>query len=110
MAAREPKQTHTKSADKNQKVSNEKDLETIRQWQKHYRKAFPSFVFYFESLPDEVGLRFSRQILLLGGVSPTVELDSVGEIEANDTLPIPARREVLLQVGHTCHYDTAYPK
>ncbi|KAL8651802.1 MAG: hypothetical protein Q9226_004542, partial [Calogaya cf. arnoldii] len=28
-------------------------FEGIRQWQKHYRKVFPTFVFYFESIPDE---------------------------------------------------------
>jgi regulatory subunit for Cdc7p protein kinase len=45
------------------------NLETIRQWQKHYRKIFPQFVFYFESIPEDVRVRFAKQIALLGAVS-----------------------------------------
>lgn len=42
---------------------------TIRAWQKHYRKVFPSFVFYFDSVPDDVRVRFSNQITSFGAVS-----------------------------------------
>jgi len=48
------------------------DLESIRQWQKHYRKNFPSFVFYFESfesIPEDVRLKHIRQVRDLGAVS-----------------------------------------
>ncbi|KAJ5671964.1 hypothetical protein N7507_001091 [Penicillium longicatenatum] len=41
-------------------------LDTIRQWQRHYRKAFPQFVFYFDSIPDDVRRKFSRQVIALG--------------------------------------------
>ncbi|KAL9113496.1 MAG: hypothetical protein Q9187_007614 [Circinaria calcarea] len=41
-------------------------LETVRQWQKHYRKVFPSFVFYFESVTEDVRKQCSRQIAGLG--------------------------------------------
>ncbi|QSS57719.1 G1/S regulator [Histoplasma capsulatum var. duboisii H88] len=41
-------------------------LDSIRQWQKHYRKAFPQFVFYFESIPEDVRNKCSRQIMALG--------------------------------------------
>ena len=44
------------------------DQETIRQWRKHYRKAFPSFVFYFESLPADVALKASKNVASLGAV------------------------------------------
>jgi regulatory subunit for Cdc7p protein kinase len=44
------------------------NLETIRQWQKHYRKVFPEYTFYFESIPDDLKARFSRQIANLGAV------------------------------------------
>lgn len=50
------------------KVSEE-DLESIRQWQKHYRKSFPKFVFYFESIPGDVRLKYTKQVLALGAVS-----------------------------------------
>lgn len=42
---------------------------TIRAWQKHYRKVFPSFVFYFDSMPDDIRVRFSKQINSFGAVS-----------------------------------------
>ena len=47
----------------------EESLESVRQWQRHYRKAFPNFVFYFESIPDESRKQISRQIAHFGAVS-----------------------------------------
>ena len=44
-------------------------LEGIRAWQKHYRRVFPMFVFYFESVPDDILSRCARQIRSLGAVS-----------------------------------------
>jgi regulatory subunit for Cdc7p protein kinase len=44
-------------------------LDNIRQWQRHYRKAFPQFVFYFDSIPEDVRRKFSRQVVALGAVS-----------------------------------------
>ncbi|KAI9803582.1 MAG: hypothetical protein M1825_001925 [Sarcosagium campestre] len=50
-----------------QKRSNTIDNnETVKQWQRHYRKVFPQFVFYFESIPDDLHRRCSRQVLSLG--------------------------------------------
>lgn len=60
-AARKPP-----SAQKPQRTAD--SLESIRQWQRHYRKAFPQFVFYFESVPDDVRTKVSRQIQYLGAV------------------------------------------
>lgn len=50
---------------KYEKASAEK-LDNIRQWQRHYRKAFPGFVFYFDSLPADVRNRSLREVLALG--------------------------------------------
>jgi regulatory subunit for Cdc7p protein kinase len=61
-AARKPASAHKPTAD---------SLESIRQWQRHYRKAFPQFVFYFESVPDDVRTKVSRQIQYLGAVCST---------------------------------------
>lgn len=44
-------------------------LQGIRQWQKHYRKVFPTFVFYFESVSDETRARYSKFIRVFGAVS-----------------------------------------
>ena len=67
------KQTHSQrvtstAADRAQKPTDE-SLESIRLWQRHYKKAFPQFVFYFENIPEEQRGRVSRQILSLGAVS-----------------------------------------
>jgi regulatory subunit for Cdc7p protein kinase len=43
--------------------------DSIRQWQKHYRKLFPSFSFYFDSVGDDARTRFVRHITSLGAVS-----------------------------------------
>lgn len=41
---------------------------SIRQWQRHYRKAFPHFVFYFDAIPIEARSKCSRQVIALGAV------------------------------------------
>lgn len=53
--------------DRAQKPTDE-SLESIRLWQRHYKKAFPQFVFYFENIPEEQRGRISRQVLSLGAV------------------------------------------
>ncbi|EEA28199.1 Cdc7p-Dbf4p kinase complex regulatory subunit [Talaromyces marneffei ATCC 18224] len=68
MAVREQKDSGAAQAPRNSrydKVSAEK-LDNIRQWQRHYRKAFPNFVFYFDSLPADVRNRSLREVLALG--------------------------------------------
>jgi len=65
VAVREkPQQTVTK-ADK----ANEDNLEKIRVWQKHYGKIFPTFVIYFESVPEEIRIKYTKQVIALGAVS-----------------------------------------
>ncbi|KAF2796206.1 hypothetical protein K505DRAFT_271932 [Melanomma pulvis-pyrius CBS 109.77] len=85
-AAREIKAV-SKQTEKSQRVVNE-NLETIRQWQKHYRKMFPSFVFYFESIPDEMRYRVSKQVQTLG--AREVKFFSREATHVITTRPIPA--------------------
>lgn len=42
------------------------NLETVRQWKRHYKRQFPGFVFYFESVSDDVRVKTSRQLQTLG--------------------------------------------
>ena len=44
-------------------------MDSIRQWQRHYRKVFPQFIFYFDSVPEDTRSKCSRQVLALGAVS-----------------------------------------
>lgn len=44
------------------------DLETIRQWQRHYRKLFPQFAFYFDSVSDPQKDKLMSRARILGSV------------------------------------------
>lgn len=87
-----------KSPDKSRRPGD--GLENIRQWQRHYKKAFPQFVFYFESVPDDVRRKMSQQVQMLGAVcrrpmgSSRMLTDVVAE-----------RRKVLFEVCHSCCHN-----
>ena len=51
------------------KSTTMQSVESMKQWQIHHRKMFPTFKFYFENLPVEDAGRLSRQARLLGAVS-----------------------------------------
>lgn len=53
---------------RHEKLSAE-TIDSVRQWQRHYRKAFPQFIFYFDSIPVDVRTKCSRQVKELGAVS-----------------------------------------
>lgn len=40
----------------------------VRAWQKHYRKAFPGYVFFFENISADVLTKAQKQITSLGAV------------------------------------------
>lgn len=61
---RKPVSQSQQHAEKPQKDN----LESVRQWQRHYKRQFPGFVFYFDNVPDDVRLRATRQIQSLGAV------------------------------------------
>ena len=46
----------------------EQTAEAVKQWQKHYRRAFPAMVFYFESVSRDQMSRLSGQVRSLGAV------------------------------------------
>ena len=75
LAAREngtPRPSSTQQrVHRQEKVTQEKEnLEEVRMWQKHYKKAFPQFIFYFEGLPEDVRQRCLKTVRALGAVSP----------------------------------------
>ncbi|RJE25914.1 G1 S regulator [Aspergillus sclerotialis] len=65
VAARDKEKHSQVRTSRHEKQSTE-TLDNIRQWQRHYRKAFPQFVFYFDSIPEDVRGKFSRQVIALG--------------------------------------------
>lgn len=60
-------------------------LNGIRQWQKHYRRVFPYFVFYFESIPEDIRVKYSRFVRVLGAVSPPIYQASAWPRVANES-------------------------
>lgn len=48
--------------------TTDENLETVRVWQKHYRKIFPTFAFYFEGVPEDVRTKYSKLVIELGAV------------------------------------------
>ena len=64
-AARERKPVPQQRVETNQKQSAD-NLESIRQWKRHYKRQFPQFVFYFESVPEDVRVKTARQFQSLG--------------------------------------------
>lgn len=66
LAAREDKsQQRVKKQDK----ASSEALDGVKQWQRYYKKSFPLFVFYFESVPEDVRQKCSKWIRQFGAVS-----------------------------------------
>jgi len=65
LAAGAPK---TQPKTRKQEKDPQETLEGIRQWQKHYKKEFPRFVFYFEGISEDVRVKYSRYVRNLGAV------------------------------------------
>lgn len=92
-------------------------MDSIRQWQRHYRKAFPQFVFYFDSIPEDVRRRFSRQVTALGAVSHIAHRTLSSPVFSDYTPPLAsslthcdiARGEVFLTPSNPRCHLTSYP-
>jgi regulatory subunit for Cdc7p protein kinase len=52
------------------------NIESVRQWQRHYRRQFPQFVFYFDNVPDDVRAKAIRQVRSLGAVCTYEDFDA----------------------------------
>lgn len=76
------------SPDASKKPSD--SLDNIRQWQRHYRKAFPTFTFYFESVPDEARQKYSRLVQSLGAKEEKFFSKDVTHVVT--TRPIPSEK------------------
>lgn len=66
----------------------EENLESVRQWRRHYRRQFPHFVFYFDNVSDEVRVKTVNQFRILG--SREEKFFSKAVTHVITTRPIPA--------------------
>ncbi|KAK4945227.1 Cdc7p-Dbf4p kinase complex regulatory subunit, partial [Elasticomyces elasticus] len=94
---------------KEELAAEKKKVEDVKQWQKHYRKLFPSYSFYFDSVPEDVKVRFRRQINVLGAVSlPIYKSEkeekffskSVTHVVTIRTIPEAKELAVAVENGH----------
>ncbi|KAG9237030.1 Dfp1/Him1, central region-domain-containing protein [Amylocarpus encephaloides] len=79
---RNAQHTNTK-ADK----TEDENLETIRAWQKHYRKVFPTFVFYFESVPEDTRLKYTKHVTALGAREEKFFSNAVTHVVTTRSIP-----------------------
>lgn len=85
-SAREKKTTPANRPEKSQKASAD-NIESVRQWQRHYRREFPRFVVYFDSVPDDVRLKAARQCLSLGAREEKFFSKAVTHVVTTRTIP-----------------------
>lgn len=67
-AARQRDRPAQQTVTKAEKASDQ-NLEQIRAWQKHTRRQFPKFVFFFESGSEDARYKCTKQVIALGAVS-----------------------------------------
>lgn len=86
VASEKPSQSHAYKP-------TDEEVENLRQWQAQIRSRFPKMVFYFESIPDEVRSKLSKQVTQLSAVS------AIYSTHLGDTL-LPGVHELpMLDVG-----------
>ncbi|RAK77287.1 protein serine/threonine kinase activating protein nimO [Aspergillus fijiensis CBS 313.89] len=92
VAVRDKERQSQQKVTRNDKPSAE-TLDAMRQWQRHYRKAFPQFVFYFDSIPEDVRSKCSRQVLALGAREEKFFSRQVSHVVTSR--PIPPENETV---------------
>ncbi|KAI4143117.1 MAG: hypothetical protein L6R39_004692 [Caloplaca ligustica] len=92
LAAKENKALEAQAASQERRLEKPtrvaaESLEGIRQWQKHYRRVFPTFVFYFESVSDDTRARHSKFIRAFGAREEKFFSREVTHIITSRSLP-----------------------
>ncbi|MCJ1312297.1 hypothetical protein MMC25_005971 [Agyrium rufum] len=86
-AAQKEKEVQAKPITKAEQVQ-EQSLENVRTWQRHYRKAFPEFVFFFDSIPEGIRIQASRNAGVLGARDERFFSKDVTHIVTTRSIPI----------------------
>ncbi|KAG5439233.1 hypothetical protein PCANB_001532 [Pneumocystis canis] len=77
--------------------SVEETNEKVREWQRQYRKAFPSFRFYFDSIDQNMKHKITKQINKLGGMVDAFFSKNITHVIT--TRPIPDFTNISLQLA-----------
>ncbi|KAL3422027.1 Dfp1/Him1 [Phlyctema vagabunda] len=81
-ASQKPQQSVTRL-----EKTQEEQLQEIRNWQRHHRKVFPQYVFYFESIPEDARVRYTKQVLALGAREAKFFSNEVTHVVTTRTIP-----------------------
>ncbi len=84
-AAREKRPLIQQRIDQFQKPSA--DIESVRLWKRHYKRQFPQFVFYFESIPAELRSKSIRQLQSLGAREEKFFSNAVTHVVTTRSIP-----------------------
>ncbi|EMC99505.1 hypothetical protein BAUCODRAFT_82627 [Baudoinia panamericana UAMH 10762] len=104
--------TQQANTERTQKDLAADDVDAVRQWQRYYRRQFPTFVIYFDNLPDDVRSRTLRQILLLGAREEKFFSKSVTHVITTRQIPpeltsTSPDEDGRYDVGHVTHNEDA---
>ena len=86
-ASREKKVVPPQRTEASQQKADGDGLESVRQWKRHYLRQFPRFSFYFESVPEDLRTKLTRQFQSLGAKEEKFFSHSVTHVIT--TRPIP---------------------
>ncbi|KAG5440703.1 hypothetical protein PCK2_000291 [Pneumocystis canis] len=90
-------QTHSIQTESWKVPSVEETNEKVREWQRQYRKAFPSFRFYFDSVDQNMKHKITKQINKLGGTVEAFFSKNITHVIT--TRPIPDFTDISLQLA-----------
>ena len=114
-AATHDARAKSKAAKKERAEQHEKMTAESITWRMKYKKAFPSFVFYFDALDPATELSLIKSVEYLGAVSllplssSTLFLVAISKIELIRLLSSLERRQLLLEKGDSCHHLSRRP-
>ncbi|POS88384.1 hypothetical protein EPUL_000124 [Erysiphe pulchra] len=83
------------------------DHESIRQWQKHNRRMFPNFVFYFENVASEAQVKYAKAVMSLGAREEKFFSNTVTHVVT--TRNIPPENQVS-SIVHPMIFSNAQPQ
>ncbi|KAL5336651.1 Dfp1/Him1, central region-domain-containing protein [Aspergillus crustosus] len=104
VAARDKDRQTVAKTSKQEKPSTENI--SIKQWQRHYRKAFPHFVFYFDGIPIDVRSKCSRQVIALGACEEKFFSRLVTHVVTSRPIPPEIDRRAHQEVTHDTPHES----
>ncbi|RPA96844.1 hypothetical protein L873DRAFT_1693353 [Choiromyces venosus 120613-1] len=87
--------------------TEQNNIDSVRAWQRHYKKVFPDYVFYFENIPEDVAQKCQKQLSHLGARLEVFFSNSVTHVVT--TRAIPPEGATMAQAGSRSQATTINP-